>query len=158
MKISKKNKYKIPFIGKIIKDRDNLLKERNNLARILILKQQNTITNENFSPGHFYSVIPDLKEVKKNEKHIFYNKKKLPGINLNEKEQIKFFKNISSYYKDLDFPKKKTKNKRFYYENDAFSYGDSIVLYSMIRHFKPKNIIEVGSGFSSCVTLDTNEK
>jgi hypothetical protein len=27
----------------------------------------------------------------------------------------------------------------------------------MIRHLKPRRIIEIGSGFSSCVTLDTNE-
>jgi hypothetical protein len=27
----------------------------------------------------------------------------------------------------------------------------------MIRHLQPRRIIEVGSGFSSCVTLDTNE-
>jgi hypothetical protein len=27
----------------------------------------------------------------------------------------------------------------------------------MIRHARPKRIIEVGSGYSSCVTLDTNE-
>jgi hypothetical protein len=27
----------------------------------------------------------------------------------------------------------------------------------MIRHLQPKRIIEVGSGYSSCVTLDTNE-
>lgn len=31
------------------------------------------------------------------------------------------------------------------------------MLYSMIRHFRPKRIIEVGSGYSSCATLDTNE-
>ena len=36
-------------------------------------------------------------------------------------------------------------------------YSDAIMLYCMIRLLKPRRIIEVGSGFSSCVTLDTNE-
>jgi predicted O-methyltransferase YrrM len=31
------------------------------------------------------------------------------------------------------------------------------MLYSIIRHCKPKRIIEIGSGFSSAVMLDTNE-
>jgi len=38
-----------------------------------------------------------------------------------------------------------------------FSYGDGIVLYSFLRHFKPRRIIEVGSGFSSAAMLDVNE-
>ena len=31
------------------------------------------------------------------------------------------------------------------------------MLHCMIRYLRPKRIIEVGSGFSSCVTLDTNQ-
>ncbi len=46
---------------------------------------------------------------------------------------------------------------RYFFDNPAYSYSDAIVLYSMIRHLNPKMIIEVGSGYSSCVTLDTNE-
>ena len=34
----------------------------------------------------------------------------------------------------------------------AYSYSDAIFLSSMIRHAKPKQIIEVGSGYSSCAT------
>ena len=41
--------------------------------------------------------------------------------------------------------------------NLAYSYSDAIMLYCMIRHLKPRRIIEVGSGHSSCVILDTNE-
>ena len=31
------------------------------------------------------------------------------------------------------------------------------MLYSMLRRFKPKRVIEVGSGFSSGAMLDVNE-
>jgi len=31
------------------------------------------------------------------------------------------------------------------------------VIYFMMRHFKPRRIIEIGSGYSSCFTLDVNE-
>ncbi|MBM4145209.1 MAG: class I SAM-dependent methyltransferase, partial [Nitrospira sp.] len=41
--------------------------------------------------------------------------------------------------------------------NPAYLYSDAIILYCMIRHTQPKKIIEVGSGYSSCVMLDTND-
>lgn len=154
----KKYKYNIPLIGKILKDRDNLLKERDILIKTTINKKQKVIISEIFPPGHFYSTIPNIKEIKKNEKKIFHNKKNIPKINLNEAKQIELFKKLSNYYKDLDFPDQKQRNKRYYYKNPAYGYGDSIILYSIIRHFRPQNIIEIGSGFSSCIIIDTNEK
>lgn len=113
---------------------------------------------ENFPPGHFYSVIPNLAEVKSRETEIFHNRKEVPGIDFHDDEQIKLFAKLTHYYHELDFTAGKSKDNRFYYENPNFGYGDAIILYLMIRHFKPKRIIEIGSGFSSCVTLDTNEK
>jgi hypothetical protein len=46
---------------------------------------------------------------------------------------------------------------RYYFNNGSYEYTDAIILYSFIRHFKPKKIIEIGSGFSSAVMLDTND-
>ena len=47
---------------------------------------------------------------------------------------------------------------RYRFENPAFSYFDAIILYSMIRYLRPKRVIEIGCGYSSCVLLDTNER
>jgi hypothetical protein len=38
---------------------------------------------------------------------------------------------------------------RFFYLNEAFGPGDAEILYSMIRHFRPHKMIEVGCGWSS---------
>jgi predicted O-methyltransferase YrrM len=57
----------------------------------------------------------------------------------------------------LPFKDEKVPGLRYYFLNESYSYSDAIFLYCMIRKLKPKRIIEVGSGFSSCVTLDTNE-
>jgi hypothetical protein len=46
---------------------------------------------------------------------------------------------------------------RYFFENPYYGYFDAIFLHCMIRHARPRRIIEVGSGYSSCVTLDTNE-
>jgi predicted O-methyltransferase YrrM len=42
--------------------------------------------------------------------------------------------------------------------NPWFGHGDAISLYAMLRHLRPKRVIEVGSGFTSALMLDTDEK
>lgn len=111
-----------------------------------------------FPPGHFYSPIPSLEEVRSEENRLFGTPPRtLPGINYREERQVALLRTLHAYYKDLPFPDRKTKGLRYYYENPKYSYGDAIILHLMIRHLRPKRIIEIGSGYSSCVALDTNE-
>ena len=118
----------------------------------------NDVFNRFATPGHFYSVLPDLEYVRKNgDKIYFEDKRKFLGIDLNDQKQLQYLDDFAVYYKDLPFEDEKKNNLRYFYNNSAFSYGDAIALYAMLRHLKPKNIIEIGSGYSSCVTLDTNE-
>jgi predicted O-methyltransferase YrrM len=109
-------------------------------------------------PGHFYNPIPDINEVKQYEQSLFqfHAPHTLKDIDFNENEQFHFVQNIVSVYKELPFTNTKQNNTLYYFDNPNFSYSDAIFLYSMIRVAKPKRIIEIGSGFSSCVTLDTN--
>jgi predicted O-methyltransferase YrrM len=121
--------------------------------------RQSAEENKLFAPpGHFYSPIPDLNEIKQNEEKLFHVRPRtIPGVELNEEGQIRLFDEFKGYYAALPFTAEKTKGLRYYFENPAFSYADGIFLYSMIRHVKPKRIIEVGSGYSSAAMLDTNE-
>ncbi len=112
-----------------------------------------------FPLGHFYSPVPNLDEIKKFEASIWPSSppRKIDGVDLNEEGQLKLLNEFSSFYGELPFADEKSEGLRYYYENSAFSYTDAIMLYSMIRFAKPRRIIEVGSGYSSCVTLDTND-
>lgn len=57
------------------------------------------------------------------------------------------------------FPAKgNVKLPRFFYENPAFSYGDAEMYYLFIRNFKPKRIIEIGSGFSTLIAVEAIKK
>lgn len=110
-------------------------------------------------PGHFYSPIPSLTEIEQDEAKIFGELPTLiPGLELHEAEQLALLEHFAEYYKDMPFAATKQDGLRYYYENPAYSYSDGIFLHCMIRHLKPKRIIEVGSGFSSCMTLDTNDR
>jgi hypothetical protein len=110
-------------------------------------------------PGHFYSPIPDPDELKQREASIFdRSQQALAGINLNTEDQLDLMSRFKSLYQEIPFTAEKTEENRYYFENNFYSYSDAIFLYCVIRHFKPKRIIEVGSGFSSFCILDTNEK
>ena len=110
-------------------------------------------------PGDFYSPIPDLSEIQNEAGEIFDRSPKfLPAIAINEETQIGLVAEFSRFQKEISFPEKKTPDYRYYLDNAYFSYGDGVLLYSFLRHFRPKRVIEVGSGFSSALMLDVNER
>jgi predicted O-methyltransferase YrrM len=109
-------------------------------------------------PGHFYSPIPDIKEIQKHSSEIFdRSPATIPAIDTCMEEQVKLASDFVAYYRDLLFPDIRQEGHRYHLDNSYFSYGDGVTLYSMMRRFKPKRIIEVGSGFSSAAMLDVNE-
>ena len=109
-------------------------------------------------PGHFFSPIPSLKEIRRNESRIFESiPRDIISVELHELEQLTLLNEIAHYYKEMPFQSHKVEGLSYYFENPAYSYSDAIIFHCMIRYLKPKRIIEIGSGFSSCVTLDTNE-
>lgn len=104
------------------------------------------------TPVHFYEPIPDTRAFAPD---LFTQESTLPGIDLNEQAQISLLHQFSSNYRDeyskFAYDQAKRKNE-FFFENGAFETVDAEILYCMIRHFKPKHIIEIGSGFSTLVT------
>lgn len=132
------------------------LQEKNNELYVQVEKQKKYLTW--VPPGHFYSPIPSIDNIKKEEKRIFHHiPENIPGINMNSQYQLEFLSVLANYLEEMPFSHEKKEGVRYYFNNDFYSYCDAITLYCMIRHLKPKKIIEVGSGFSSCVILDTNE-
>lgn len=103
------------------------------------------------TPVHFYEPIPDTRKLKDNlwEKH-----SQLIGIDMNEKKQQELLAYFTSNFKrDCEnFPKEKTQIQmpyQYYINNGSFESVDGEILYCMIRYFKPRRIIEIGSGYST---------
>lgn len=112
-----------------------------------------------FVPGHFYSPIPDPALIRSDEQAIWGPvPDKIDGVNLNWEGQVALLNQLSQFYPTMPFGPEKTGNNRYCFNNTAYSYSDAILLHCMIRNIGPKKIIEVGSGYSSCVILDTNEQ
>lgn len=109
-------------------------------------------------PGHFYSPIPDLAEVRAQEHRLFDRSiRTLGGIDLRRAEQESLLAKFKLYYDEQPFTSHAKPGLRYYFDNQFFSYSDAIYLHCLIRHRRPRRIIEVGSGYSSCVILDTND-
>ena len=157
---------KLPYIRQLVADRDKLrleverlsssieeLKIERNLAKAEALRQTTWVP-----PGHFFSPIVSVDEVRMREAEIVgSDRKSLAGIDLREDAQLELLKQLAVYYGDARFPEKRQDPCRYFFENPNYSNGDAILLYAMIRHLRPRRIVEVGSGFSSCVALDTND-
>jgi predicted O-methyltransferase YrrM len=108
--------------------------------------------------GHFYSPIPDFSYVLNNLNNLRYNRKEIPGIDLNIDNQLSLLKDLIVYSDEYLWPKKKSIDFRYYQDNTFFGQGTGFFLYSLMRRFNPKKIIEVGSGFSSALMLDIRDK
>lgn len=106
--------------------------------------------------GHYYSPVPDINEVRLNEARIF-NNHEVADIRLSTDNQIEFLKSFLPVYKTYPFSKNRQEPYRYYYDNSFFNITDSLSLYFILNRYKPENIIEVGSGFSSALMLDTCE-
>jgi hypothetical protein len=77
----------------------------------------------------------------------------LPGINWNTKNQLALLESFDSAHELRDVPASEPANKmEFYFGNKNFGSGDAEYWYSIVRHFKPRRIIEIGCGYSTLVT------
>ena len=79
----------------------------------------------------------------------------LYDIDLNMDTQEKYYNSFLNLYKKIDFSK--TCDRRYSEDNTKYGIADALVLYGMIRLLKPNRIVEIGSGYSSAIMLDTNE-
>lgn len=99
------------------------------------------------TPSHFYYPIPDTRDLENKA----FQPSELPGIDLRTEYQFelitRMFSRFSSEYNA--FPTKSFDPTVFYLDNDAFAGIDPYIYYCMIRNFKPRTIIEVGSGHST---------
>jgi hypothetical protein len=165
----------LPGINRIVQQRDLAIKERDRLSEQVHLLQNETqrlsgllaaastmspapVRRQYVEPGHFFSPIPSDEDIQA-YKRDFPRRltQPLAAINLNIQDQLKLLEIFGSFYSEMPFPENPPAYNRYFLNNNAFNYMDGLVLYSMLRHLHPAKMIEIGCGYSSCATLDTNE-
>jgi hypothetical protein len=98
------------------------------------------------------SPIPDLEKL---DETFWLKRSELVGVKINEKKGLELLEIFESKFKNEyeAFPMNETsKPYQYYICNPAFGSIDAEILYCMIRYFKPHEIIEIGSGYSTLLS------
>lgn len=109
-----------------------------------------------FSAGHYYSTIPAPEDLDERLDEIDQIRD-IPEIDLKKEAQRELLGSFASLYQELPYRDEPVEGFRYYFKRGWFSYSDAIFLHCMLRHFGIHNVVEVGSGVSSSVMLDTFE-
>ena len=110
------------------------------------------------TPVHFYQPIPETRSLPET---LWNRPSELVGIDMNDAMQLDLLRNhFPKFRHEYDqFPSEPTGEPgRFHFNNGLFDGTDALIAYCMIRHFQPRLIIEVGSGFSSLVAAEAIAK
>ncbi len=98
---------------------------------------------------HYYE--PTYSEVHLPENTV--QERDLPGVDLNESEQLRLLERFVFAEELKNLPMIKPSDSEFGYINKMYGPGDAENYYNIIRHKKPRSIIEIGSGNSTLVAL-----
>jgi hypothetical protein len=109
-------------------------------------------------PGHFYSPVPDFRDIAADRERIFAYPDALPNVDLNAEGQLRLFGQLSDLVRGTAFPEEPDPAWRFYLNNPSYCIGDSLMLSGMLRHLRPARYLEVGSGWSTALALDVSER
>ena len=110
-------------------------------------------------PGHFYSPIPNLRELEKQADALWPVEPPAepPGVDLRADEQLAMFSRVAKLARSHEVHEHPTEPWRYYSDNVAYDVGDALTLHGMLRLVRPHRLIEIGSGHSSAMILDTVE-
>ena len=88
-------------------------------------------------PIHYYEPLPDFRAITPEQ---IQRRRQFPAIDFRWDEQLRLLHELEPYAGEL---------RESELQNDYFSGLDGIVYYSLIRHLKPRRIIEIGGGYST---------
>ncbi|NOT74802.1 MAG: class I SAM-dependent methyltransferase [Cyclobacteriaceae bacterium] len=99
-----------------------------------------------------YPIIDHYYEPLSNPRHLsrpLSDDRNLPAVDFNLEGQLELLKkfNFNAELSAIPFDQKAPLT--FYYHNGSYESGDAEFLYNMVRHHKPKRIIEIGCGLST---------
>jgi hypothetical protein len=83
-----------------------------------------------------------------------FEERALPGLDLNAAGQLALLQQFRFADELRALPEHAGADGVFHLRNGAYSFGDAEILYDMIRRFRPRRMIEVGSGWSTRLAVE----
>lgn len=111
-------------------------------------------------PGHFYSPIVDPAEADRHLARLAAEgaRETLPGIAIDRARMRALWDSLTPFLNEAPFEAGVAAGLRYHFENPSYAWGDGLMLHAMLRHLRPRRVVEVGSGYSSACLLDTLER
>lgn len=107
-------------------------------------------------PVHYYSPVPNILELQKT-RDIWAKKSELPGVAVDLDQQAVDLQGICMPYQGEYAGNKFFKEGATNHFGPGYGYIEAQALHGFVRHFKPKRIVEVGSGVSTYCMLKASE-
>ena len=104
-----------------------------------------------FLPVNYNSPLPDTREVDIVGSEVAGAR---PILKLDLNAQLGVVAKLSPYSGELAGIPDKAKEDPFHWRIPAFGPLDAATYYCMVRHFKPRQIVEIGAGYSSLIAAD----
>ena len=98
---------------------------------------------------HYFEPLFDARHLKRP----LSESRNLPAIDWNVEEQLMILESFSFNEELRGIPDCKGEKLEFYFNNGSFESGDAEYWFNIIRHKKPRRIIEVGSGNSTLMAI-----
>jgi len=114
-----------------------------------------------YPDGHFYSPVVDTSAVAARRETIWPAAPQVAGIDFNDAGQVQVLTELfPRFIRDYDYPEHAgdLPASAFYTQNTQFSWLDARALFVLLRAWRPRRIIEVGSGYSSLLIADVNRR
>jgi hypothetical protein len=111
-----------------------------------------------YPPGHFYSPVPDLGEIEAQADRLFGPRRTVPGVALRVEEQLALFRTLAALARESPLEPVPGGAARYGLDNPSYGIGDASMLQAMLRHLRPRRYVEVGSGYTTALALDVNER
>lgn len=106
----------------------------------------------NVIPQNFYAEVPSVEEIE--DSFEFREAAPFDDAGVFDADLIaEFVETLMPFAAEADFPLEAPSDgpAQYYWKNPAFSFSDAMAYYCVIRKFRPRRILEVGSGFSTLV-------
>ena len=113
--------------------------------------------------GHFYSPVVDPAELQPRIPSLWPVNPEVAGIDFNDASHEHVLETLfPKHFGEFDYPEEAPAEdehlRSFYVRNSQYSWLDARSLFVLLKEWKPARIIEIGSGYSSLLMADINQR
>jgi hypothetical protein len=107
------------------------------------------------APGHYYSPLPSVRDIDEYRGRVAFEAPPPRAIDLRLYGQLELLRDLKPLIDTHPFDEPAEPGRRYRLQNPYFGGADAVVFNALLRKLQPRRIIEVGSGWSTAVLLDT---